>query len=165
MGPRSTFVCTSARKKPFSSRNIWWSSHRGRRVGLVGVLPLSSDSSPRRACYGLCFSLCSWAFYREIEPFCNPKDNSLVRGCHFHFFLNSMLQNLIDLSICKRVRFEPASQLAFSICFLNLLSRLTFSVLPAFPHHLDSALFLELRHPGRYLSYLWSSYCDFSRAG
>ena len=49
-----------------------------RRVFLVGVLPLLSTLSSRRAALGVVVSLCSAVVYREVEPFINPTTNLLA---------------------------------------------------------------------------------------
>lgn len=54
-----------------------------RRVLFVGLLPLLSAASDRRAALGVFFSLCSLAFYREVEPFLRPSTNILAHVAQY----------------------------------------------------------------------------------
>jgi len=49
-----------------------------RRILFVGILPLLTAASSRRAALGLLFSLCSVAFYGELTPFLRSSTNLLA---------------------------------------------------------------------------------------
>jgi hypothetical protein len=49
-----------------------------RRVLFVGVLPLLSSSTQRRAFIGVFFAVLSLAYYRESEPFLSTSTNTLA---------------------------------------------------------------------------------------
>jgi hypothetical protein len=49
-----------------------------RRVFFIGVIPLLTQNSPRRAMIGVTLAMCSLAFFRELEPFKSRANNLLV---------------------------------------------------------------------------------------
>jgi hypothetical protein len=51
-----------------------------RRILFVGVLPLLSSKTRRKAAIGFMFALCSAFFYREVEPFRKQGTNILAYG-------------------------------------------------------------------------------------
>jgi hypothetical protein len=59
-----------------------------RRILFVGILPLLSTKSRRKAAIGFAFGICSALLYREIEPFTKQGTNILAYGkCHLSICL------------------------------------------------------------------------------
>jgi len=56
----------------------WESIEMYRRILFVGVLPLLTEKSSRRAAFGVLFSIMSAICYRELEPFEQSFNNVLV---------------------------------------------------------------------------------------
>jgi serine/threonine protein kinase len=74
-----------------------------RRILFIGVLPLLSTASSRRAAFGVFFSLCSAVFYREINPFINGANNLLVFVAQYAILVTFAAALAIETDLSKNV--------------------------------------------------------------
>jgi len=74
-----------------------------RRVIFIGVLPLLTQNSPRRAAIGVVMSVCSLAFYREFEPFSRRANNLLVYVAQYTILVTFLTGWAIDSDVGKHV--------------------------------------------------------------
>jgi hypothetical protein len=128
---------------------------RGRRVVLIGVIPLMSEYSARRATYAVCLSLCSWAFYREVEPFRMSSNNALVRWSRFAVKQRTI--HLVEHIQNRKSSPSVPSLFCLPVCITPLPRT---SPLPV---SLGSAI--ELRRPGHHIPHVWGCPCDRCWAG
>ena len=72
-----------------------------RRIFFIGVLPLISAHSSRRAACGLLFASASAAVYREAEPFWRPSNNMLIVFAQYCIFVTFVIALAIETELVK----------------------------------------------------------------
>jgi hypothetical protein len=70
-----------------------------RRILFIGVLPLMSADTSRKAALGVFFSLCSMTVFREMEPFQRPSNSVLAYIAQYAVFLTFSAALVIDTSL------------------------------------------------------------------
>lgn len=72
---------------------------RYRRILFIGILPLLSADTSRKAALGVFFSLCSMTFFREMEPFHRRTNSVLAFVAQYGVFLTFSAALVIDTSL------------------------------------------------------------------
>ena len=80
----------------------WWETlDISRRVVMIGVLPLLSSNTSRRAAIGMILALSSAALYRELEPFVRATTNVLAVSGQYAIFFTFGTALAIDVGVVK----------------------------------------------------------------
>ena len=105
-----------------------------RRILFVGVLPLLSESTSRRAAIGVVLAVLSAAAYREVEPFGRSSTNVLVHVAQYSIFLTFASALAIETDLAKGL---DSFGFGLMLVCANLLVLGIALVLGAYRHYLD----------------------------